>query len=63
MEFTARFQCKNCGETLGTTVKRNAVYHEEFHDCVGETFGYVGEIGEGTRGVVAPEVEIVIEEN
>lgn len=62
MKFSATFQCKNCGKELGTTVKRNAVYHEEFHDCVGETFGYVGELGEGV-GTTAPKAELVVEEN
>lgn len=47
MNFNLTFHCEYCDEELGTKVKNGAIFHDEFHGCVGENFGLVASISGG----------------
>lgn len=59
MNFEIVFKCEYCGEELGTRVEDNVFYHDEFHECFGETVGFLAEVGE--RKVITRGVDVVLD--
>lgn len=60
MKVELVFKCEYCGEELGSRQDGNTIYDDEFHDCFGESVGFVAEIG---RRDVITATEVVIDTN
>lgn len=58
MKVELIFKCEYCGEELGTRRDGNAIYHDDFHDCFGESVGFVADVG--SRDIVTAS-DILIE--
>jgi len=59
--FNIRFACEHCGEILAENVNEdNVIESDEFHDCFGETVGYMGEI-HSDRIILFEGIEIRVE--
>lgn len=58
VEFIVR--CRHCDERLPVENRDGAIWHDEFHGCVGETVGYVGLVDDAEIVLADPfELELV----
>lgn len=62
MDLTLTFHCEYCDEELGTELRHGGVYHEEFHECFGESIGYIAEVGSGEMIMPVEDIYVKVEE-
>lgn len=59
---TLLIKCTYCGDTLPTELDGQTIVCDEFHDCLGERVGYVGEpMGDTLSLTGAGDFEVVLE--